>query len=108
MSKYMQRWFSGVTIAFALLCFGLSPAFATGTLSWNSDQKVSADLKSEDLLKVLEKIATTTHRHVSVEPDALHPVSAKFQSLPPGEALHLLFGDLNFALIPEANSSSHL
>jgi hypothetical protein len=109
MIKYMRRWFSSVTIAFGLLCFGFSPAFATGTLSWNSDQqKVSADLKSEDLLKVLEKIATTTHWHVYVEPDALHPVSAKFKNLPPGEALHLLFGDLNFALIPEANSNSHL
>ena len=109
MSEYMRRWFSSVTIACGLLCFGFSPAFATGTLSWNSDQqKVSADLKSENLLKVLEKIATTTHWHVYVEPDALHPVSAKFQNLPPGEALHLLFGDLNFALIPEANSKSRL
>jgi len=105
----MRRWLSSQTIAFALLCFALCPAFATGTLSWNSSQqKVSADLKSEDLFKVLEKIASTTHWHVYVEPDALHPVSAKFKNLPPGEALHLLFGDLNFALVPEANSKSRL
>src|SRR5215472_15431684 len=109
MSKYTLRWFCCVITVFALLRFGLSPAFATGTLSWNSDQqKVSADLKSEDLLKVLEKIATTTHWHVYVEPDALHPVSAKFQNLPPGEALHLLFGNLNFALIPQTNSNPRL
>src|SRR5205823_11766232 len=37
-----------------------------------------------------------------------HIVSAKFKDLPPGEALRLLLGDLNFALVPETNASPRL
>ena len=35
-------------------------------------------------------------------------VSAKFQGLPPGEALRLLLGDISFALVPETNGSPRL
>jgi hypothetical protein len=35
-------------------------------------------------------------------------VSAKFNDLQPGEALHLLLGDLNFALVPDTNASPKL
>ena len=35
-------------------------------------------------------------------------VSAKFDRLPPGEALHLLLRDLNFALVPATNASPKL
>src|SRR5882757_5175941 len=45
---------------------------------------------------------------VFVEPGTTHTVSAKFKNLPPGEALRLLLGDLNFALIPETNASPKL
>src|SRR5260370_72204 len=42
------------------------------------------------------------------EPSSARKVSAKFQNLEPGAALHLLLGDLNFALVPETNASPKL
>jgi ribosomal protein L18 len=43
-----------------------------------------------------------------VEPDTARTVSAKFKELPPGEALRLLLGDLNYALVPETNGVPRL
>src|SRR5215813_7764654 len=74
---------------------------AADTLRWETN-KVSADIKSTDLTAVLEKIAAVTGWHVFVEPETLHTVSAKFNYLPPGEALHKLLGDVNFFLLPDA------
>jgi hypothetical protein len=56
----------------------------------------------------LAQIASVTGWQVFVEPDTSQAVSAKFKNLPPGEALRLLLGDLNFALVPETNSISKL
>jgi hypothetical protein len=95
-----------------LLCLALAftvPAAAADSLLWRTNQnRVSADFKSAKLLSVLEKIATATHWRVYVEPDSTRSVSAKFTDLPPGEALRLLLGDLNFALIPSTNSAHKL
>ena len=82
---------------------------AANTLNWNTNQnRVTADIKGSPLLEVLEQIAATTGWHVFVEPDTLHLVSAKFTDLPPGEALRLLLGNVNYALLPDTNSSSRL
>src|SRR5207244_1897234 len=78
-------------------------------LTWRTNQnRVSADIKAGDLSELLEQIATATGWKVFVEPDTSHTISAKFKNLPPGEALRLLLGDLNFALIPETNASPKL
>src|SRR5215475_5682037 len=74
---------------------------AADTLRWETN-KVSADIKSTDLTGVLEKIAAVTGWHVFVEPETLHTVSAKFNNVTPGEALHKLLGDVNFFLLPDA------
>ena len=60
------------------------------------------------LIPLLEQIASVTGWHVFVEPDTGRSISAKFSDLPPGEALHLLLGDLSFALVPETNASPKL
>lgn len=79
------------------------------TLSWNTNQnRVTADIKSTGLVNVLERIAQKTGWQVFVEPETLHTVSAKFKNLPPGEALPLLLGDVNFALLPATNGLSRL
>ena len=99
-------------LAWVALLFALAfaaPARGAETLTWNTNRdRVSADLKSTELLQVLERIATATHWQVFVEPDTFHTVSAKFQDLPPGEALHLLLGDVNFALLPATNTRPRL
>ena len=86
-----------------------APARAADTLNWETNRnRVSADIKAGKLLPLLEQIAAITRWHVFVEPDTTHTISAKFNNLPPGEALHLLLGDLNFALVPETNASPKL
>jgi thermitase len=106
----LRGWF----FAFAFVAFGLfaslpTRTFAADTLNWQTNQnRVSADIKSSELLQVLETIAGKTGWKVFVEPETLHTVSVKFKDLPPGEALHLLLGDVNFALLPGTNSSHRL
>ena len=93
---------------FACLSFIL-PVSAADHFEWNTNRnRVSVDIRSEQLLGVLEKIADATGWRVFVEPQTIHDVSAKFNDLPPGEALHLLLGEVNYALVPKTNSSSRL
>ncbi len=93
----------------ALIFFGCLSGFGADALRWEATQnRVSADIKSGDLRQVLERIASATGWQVFVEPGVQRPVSAKFQRLQPGEALRLLLGDLNFALVPQTNHSSRL
>src|SRR6516164_6382612 len=98
-------WSVGLCILFAL---GHPLAgHSADTFNWNTNQnRVTADIKSSGLFNVLERIAQNTGWQVFVEPETLHTVSAKFNNLPPGEALHLLLGDVNFALLPGTNGVS--
>jgi len=100
-------WSVGLCILFAL---GHPLAgHSADTFNWNTNQnRVSVDIKSTGLLNVLERIAQNTGWQVFVEPETLHTVSAKFKNLPPGEALPLLLGDVNFALLPTTNGLSRL
>jgi hypothetical protein len=86
-----------------------APAWAADTLNWETNRnRVSADIKGGELLPLLEQIATVTGWQVFLEPDTTSKVSAKFDRLPPGEALHLLLHDLNFALVSATNASPRL
>jgi hypothetical protein len=98
-----------VALCLALALLPAVPALAADSLNWQTNQnRVSADIKSGKLVPLLEQIASVTGWHVFLEPDTSRSISAKFSNLPPGDALHLLLGDLNFALVPETNSSSKL
>jgi hypothetical protein len=128
--KFIQRWFWPVAghapvvrpqtapnlagfrrplviAALFLVSLAAFPAFGADTLQWQTN-RVSADIKGADLFQTLERIALATSWHIYVEPETARKVSAKFQDLPPGEALHLLLGDLNFALVPVTNSNPKL
>src|SRR4029077_18338323 len=88
-----------------VLLIALASAATADTLNWRKgENQISADIKSSELLPVLEKIAAATGWKVYVEPETIHTVSAKFSNLPPGQALRSLLGDLNFALVPETNA----
>ena len=133
MTNFIQRWLSAragspgsaggaaskrasrgagrvlAALGLALALFPALPAWAADTLNWETNRNlVSADIKSGKLLPVLERIAAATGWHIFLEPDTASVVSAKFDHLPPGEALHLLLRDLNFALVPATNASPKL
>lgn len=79
---------------------------AENTLSWQTNKDlVTADLKNEPLFPVLQHIAHATGWQIFVEPDAGRHVSVKFKNLAPGEALRLILGDLNYAMVPGTNGA---
>jgi hypothetical protein len=95
-------------VALALALSAGTTGFAANTLNWQTNG-VSADVKGGRLIPVLEKVASATGWQVYVEPDTTNQtISAKFAKLAPGEALRLLLGDLNFALVPQTNTSPKL
>ncbi len=98
-------------VVFALIALWMSGlhARAEDTLYWDSKKNlVTADIRSSDLIRVLRGISSVTGWQVYVEPETIHNVSVKFKDLPPGEALHLLLGDVNFTLVPERTVKSKL
>ncbi|HZL42347.1 MAG TPA: S8 family serine peptidase [Verrucomicrobiae bacterium] len=97
-----------LALALLLLVPG-GPLLAENHLVWNlKADRVSADVKSENVDSLLEKIAETTGWQIYLEPGIAYESSAKFKDERPGEALRLLLGNLNFALIPQATAPSRL
>ncbi len=85
----------------------VSAGNATNQLIWNrAGDRVSADVHGWPLLSLLEAVAAQSGWRVMVEPDLERSASVKFKDLPYGEALRLLLGDLNFALVPQTNGAA--
>jgi hypothetical protein len=81
----------------------------TNSLVWHrATDRVDADVRGMALWPLLEKIAVEAGWHIFVEPDTTHTASAKFKDLPSGDALKMLLGNLNFALVPRTNDVPHL
>lgn len=97
-----------------LVCLWLMSGFSalaanTNSLVWHKAvDRVDADIRSEALWPLLEQIAVGAEWKIFVEPGAEHNASAKFKGLPSGDALKMLLGDLNFALVPQTNGPSWL
>ena len=72
---------------------------AADSLSWKPDS-VAAEISSWDLPRLLQKLTEVSGWQIYVEPDTKQTISTKFKDRPQGEALRLLLGDLNFALLP--------
>ena len=110
-SGFILHFIRGAVLSGMLfvVLLGSLVAHAEDTLYWDSKkQLVTADIRSSDLLRVLRGISSVTGWQVYVEPETIHDVSVKFKDLPPGEALHMLLGDVNFTLIPEKVTKSKL
>ena len=95
------------------LCLAFGPvalrAADTNSLVWHkTTDRVDADVRGMALWPLLEKIASDAGWQVYVEPGVTHATSAKFKNLPSIEALRMLFGDLNFALVPQNNAVPQL
>ena len=91
--------------------FGLSVVVSvaaraqTNVLVWHKAAgTVDASVHHEALLPLLESIAVQTGWHVYVEPGSTLDASTKFKNVPSGDALKMLLGDLNFALVPKSDS----
>jgi hypothetical protein len=100
----------GVLLSLFCLVWSL-PLTAAPTNSFvyhRADGSVDADIKSGDLVSLLENISAATGWHVFLDPGARHVVSAKFKDLPAGPALHMLLGDVNFMVVPQTNGPSQL
>lgn len=101
--------FHPIITALFLVLFLTPLSVRADVFSWNTNKnEVTVDLKSTELFPLLKRIAASTQWQVFVEPETLHTVSAKFKNVPPGEALRLLLGDVNYALLPGSNSPSKL
>jgi hypothetical protein len=92
-----------------LLLFAAVSLRAADVLTWHTNQdRVTADIQSVELRRVLEGIAKLTGWRVYLESNTTLNVSAKFKDLSSGDALHFLLHDLNYALVPQTNASPRL
>lgn len=88
---------------------GISRAAETNSLVWHkATDRVDADVRSFALRELLRDITAQTGWRIYVEPGTVHIASVKFKDLPSGDALKMLLGDLNFALVPQTNAPSRL
>jgi Subtilase family/Fervidolysin N-terminal prodomain len=104
----MKRLRKLVAVFCLCLAFDFGAGAQTNSLVWDkTNDRVDANVR-ETLLPLLEKISALTGWRVFVEPGVTRHVSAKFKNLPSGDALKMLLGDLNFALVPKTNAASQL
>jgi hypothetical protein len=97
-----------ICVFLAAFCLG-ARAGDTNSLVWRrATDRVDADVRGLALWPLLEKIAVEAGWHIFVEPDTTHTTSAKFKDLPSGDALKMLLGNLNFALVPRTNGVPQL
>src|SRR5438309_9861450 len=86
-------------LALLLALIATCPVGASDLLDWKPDH-VAADISGWKLEKFLQSLSKASGWQIYVEPDTEYLVSTKFKDRPQGEALRLLLGDLNFALLP--------
>ena len=84
-----------------------APAVAADSLRWTRG-RVDANIDGWPLNRVLESITAATGWQIYVEPGTEYRVSARFEGEKPPDALRRLFGDLNFALLPQVEGPSKL
>jgi len=86
-----------------------APAAETNSLAWHrATGRVDANIHDMALMPLLEKIAAAADWRIYVEPDTTYTASAKFRNLPSQDALKMLLGTLNFALVPQTNGLPRL
>ena len=89
----------------------LGPPAAHGVdrLTWDKKKgRVDAEIETWPVPKVLQQVTAATGWKVFIDPGIKEVVSTKFKNKSAGDALERLLGDLNFALIPQANGPAKL
>lgn len=101
----MNRLFKFAAIVCVSVAVSMGAFAQTNVLVWHkAADTVDASVRHEALLPLLESIALQTGWHVYVEPGSTLDASTQFKDLPAGDALKMLLGDLNFALVPKSDS----
>ena len=107
----LKKWKWGSVCVWLWLALCPAPANAAGTnmLIWRAAaDRVDANVQAWNLPELLKQIAARTGWRVYVEPNTAHTTSARFKNLPANDALRMLLGDLNFALMPQSNAVPRL
>lgn len=83
---------------------------STGLFSHNTinTNNLDAVITNAPLRNVLRQLGTVTGWRIFVEPGLIHPINAKFKNLPAYEALPLIFGNLNYALVSDGKNGQRL
>ncbi|MGH7979925.1 MAG: S8 family serine peptidase [Limisphaerales bacterium] len=101
----MSRLLKFAAIIYLSAAVSVAAHAETNFLVWHKGVgTVDASVNHEPLLPLLTAIALQTGWRVYVEPGSSLDASTKFKNLPAGEALKMLLGDLNFALVPQTDS----
>src|ERR1700739_2859214 len=101
----MNRLYKLVAIACLSVAVSVVGRAQTNVLVWHKGAgTVDAAVHHEALMPLLKSVAGQTGWRVYVEPDSTLDASTKFKNLPAGDALKMLLGDLNFALVPKSDS----
>jgi hypothetical protein len=113
MSTYWQsmsrpgRWGGLAWIVLWLAC--ATPLWAEDYLTVHTDKnRVDAQIEGWALDRLLEQISEVTGWQVYVEPETRRSISVKFKNLTWAEALQLMLGNINYALLPQLNGPSKL
>ena len=103
LARFRWHWCFGLWLGAAL------SAWPADSLVWrNAEGRVDAQIDSWSLTNLLQEIAASSGWLIYLEPGTDYQIRAKFQGFPVGEALRHLLGNLNYALLPETNSTSKL
>ncbi len=104
----MRQYVFCLLLACSLTALGARAA-ETNSIVWHkATDRVDADIHGKPLWPLLETIARETGWRIYVEPGTTRNASTKFKDLPSGDALRMLLGDLNFALVTRTNAASQL
>lgn len=105
----MNRLWKFIAVLCLLVAFGFGAGAQTNALVWHKDNgTVDANMRHEPLIPLLKSIAKQSGWHVYVEAGSTVDASTKFKNLPVGDALKMMLGDLNFALVPKTNTAWQL
>jgi Subtilase family len=101
----MNRLLKILAVFCLFAAVGFMAGAQTNVLVWHKDKgTVDANMHHETLMPLLKNIAGQTGWHVYMEAGSTVDASVKFKNLPAGDALKMLLGDLNFALVPKTDS----
>ena len=98
----------GIRAACLLFCWVFVARAAESVTYHGPKNRLDVQADSVPLGRLLENLAVATGWEIYLEPETEQKISAKFQNLPVAEALQLVLGKLNFALLPQLNAPPRL